>query len=751
MSTTLKHFGALLPGLAALALGCGGSDLVLPSEGTAAKIVVVSGNGQAGVVGAALVDSLIVRVTDSKDRPVQNQQVTFAPGDANSGQPVPASATTNADGRAGAKWVLGNVAGSQTMVAKPVGNGAPANLSVTFTATASSSLPAKLAKTAGDGQQAQAGTAVATPPAVKVTDANGNPVAGVGVTFQVTGGGGTVTPTTPVATSASGIAAATSWTLGAAAGPNQLTASVTASGVTGNPAVFSATGVVGGANKLVFTVQPVNAAVGAPITPAVQVQVQDASGNPVTTATNPITVALGTNPTGAALGGTTTVNAVNGTATFSTLTVDRPGTGYTLTALSSGLSTATSAAFSVVAASSTTTIMGISPGSTVVGQSYTVSFAVAAAPPASGTPTGTVTVSDGTGTAPCTGSAPNGNCSLTSTTAGTKSIVATYAGDANFAGSASAPQTHTVNKANTTTTVVSSNSQSNAGDPVFFTATVTAVLPGDGTPGGTVQFKIDGSDFGGPIPLSGGSAQSQSTSLLTPGSHNVGARYSGSTDFQNSNGQITQTVNGVFSTSTALGSSAPTSVFGQSVTLTATVTSLLTPNGNVAFFTGSTCGSGTSLGTQSLSSAGAGTATASVNVSSLTVGVSQPLVACYQGNGTFGASQGGTTQTVNQAATTTQITNDLSAPTTSATPITVNYSVTVNAPGSGTPTGSVTVALDAVGGGENCTGSVAGDGTGSCTIPAPINPGSRTVTATYSGDSSFAASTSSSVPHTVTP
>src|SRR4029077_7829001 len=278
-------------------------------------------------------DSLVVRVTDSKDRPVQTQQVTFTAGDANSGQPVPPTSTTNADGRAGVKWVLGAGAGPQTMGAKPNGTGAPANLSVTFTATASSAIPVKMVKVAGDGQTATAGTAVATAPAVKLTDATGNPVVGVGVTFQVTGGGGTVVPTTPVATNASGIAAATSWTLGATAGANQLTAGVTAPGVTGNPAIFSATGVVGGANRLVFTVQPVNAAVGAPITPAVRVQVQDRSGTPVTPATNPITVALGTNPTGAALGGTTTVNAVSWTATFSTLSVDRPGARYTFTAL----------------------------------------------------------------------------------------------------------------------------------------------------------------------------------------------------------------------------------------------------------------------------------------------------------------------------------------------------------------------------------------------------------------------------------
>src|SRR5437773_6332408 len=53
---------------------------------------------------------------------------------------------------------------------------------------------------------------------------------------------------------------------------------------------------VGAAAKLVFAVQPSNAAAGAGITPAMQVAVQDAQGNIVTTATTSITVAIGTNP-----------------------------------------------------------------------------------------------------------------------------------------------------------------------------------------------------------------------------------------------------------------------------------------------------------------------------------------------------------------------------------------------------------------------------------------------------------------------
>jgi VCBS repeat-containing protein len=208
-------------------------------------------------------------------------------------------------------------------------------------------VPAKLEKVAGDQQTAAAGTNVTTPPSVKVSDASGNPVKDVAVTFRATGGGGAVAPATPVPTDASGVAALSSWTLGSTPGPNQVTASIAASNVSGNPAVFAATGIVGNGNKLVFVVQPSNTSVRQPITPPVQVQVQDAAGNPVTTAADKITVALGTNPGGATLSGTTSVNAVSGTATFSNLTLNKGGNGYTLTALGSGLVSATSAPFNV--------------------------------------------------------------------------------------------------------------------------------------------------------------------------------------------------------------------------------------------------------------------------------------------------------------------------------------------------------------------------------------------------------------------
>ncbi|HEX5385794.1 MAG TPA: Ig-like domain repeat protein [Gemmatimonadales bacterium] len=821
--------------LALAATACGGNDLTLPAESVAAKIVVLGGDKQSGTVGGVLGDSIAVRVTDSKDRPVQNQKVSFTPG-ANSGTVVPPSPSTDANGRAAAAWLLGDVAGAQTVVAKPTGNGAPANLSATFTATAAASPPARVAKSAGDGQTANAGSEVAVPPAVKVTDANDNPVAGVAVTFAVTGGGGSVAPITPVKTNANGVASATSWRLGVIAGRNTLTATAAGTGPQGNPATFIATGTIGISNKLVFVVQPSNATVGAAITPAVKVQVQDAAGNVVTGASNQITVALGSNATGASLGGTTTVSAVNGTATFANLTVNRPGTGYTLTALASGLVSAESNAFNV-AGGSTTTNVTVPAGATVVGQAYTVSFSVNPVPPASGTPTGSVTVSDGAG-ATCQASAPSGSCSLLSTTAGVKTVTASYSGDgtfspsisagaahqvnqattttviasdtpdpsvfgqsitvsytltvngpgsgdpagnvvvalqgaggctgtvaagqcsfvptavvasanltaayqgsADFAGSTSSPRTHTVSAASTTTMVTTSKTPSDFGESVTFTATVAAAAPGAGTPTGNVQFQIDGSNSGSPVALSSGKA-TLTTSTLAPGTHTVSASYAGTASFKSSSGSLTggQTV-GAAGTNTSVSSSNASSVFGEGVTFTATVSgSGGTPGGTVTFKDNATCASGTgTIASASLN--GAGTASSGA-IGTLSVGA-HTIRACYAGSGSFGPSEGTTAQLVGQASTTTTITGFSPEPSTVGSAVTVTFTVVVNAPGAGTPTGTVNVSTD---GTESCSASVQ---IGQCDITFTAS-GTRQVTATYAGDGNFSTSAATE-PHLVTP
>src|SRR3989441_542444 len=194
-----------------------------------------------------------------------------------------------------------------------------------------------------------AGAAITPAVQVAVQDAQDRKGAAAGTSVDLAGGRntkkGTLSGTTTVA-AVSGVATFSTLSLNGAATGYTLTAAAT--GLTGaTSSVFNIS--VGAAAKLVFTVQPSNAAAGAAITPAVQVAVQDAQGNIVTTATTSITVAIGTNPASGTLSGTTTVAAVNGVATFSNLSIDKAGTGYTLTVSATGLTGATSSAFNVVA------------------------------------------------------------------------------------------------------------------------------------------------------------------------------------------------------------------------------------------------------------------------------------------------------------------------------------------------------------------------------------------------------------------
>ena len=92
----------------------------------------------------------------------------------------------------------------------------------------------------------------------------------------------------------------------------------------------------------------------------------------------------------------------------------------------------------------------------------------------------------------------------------------------------------------TTTRVQPSNSPSTYGQAVSFFVTVSAA--GDITPTGSVQFVIDGTNFGAPVPLVSGSATSGSTFTLTAGSHLVSAVYQPSSGFEASSSTFDQVV-----------------------------------------------------------------------------------------------------------------------------------------------------------------------------------------------------------------
>ena len=105
------------------------------------------------------------------------------------------------------------------------------------------------------------------------------------------------------------------------------------------------------ATRLVYAVQPRNTLPLFTIRPPVQVAAVDTAGNAVTSFTGFVTIAIGKNGgllLPGTLSGTKTVAAVNGSATFSDLSIDQPGTGYTLVVTSSSLTGAESASFNVL-------------------------------------------------------------------------------------------------------------------------------------------------------------------------------------------------------------------------------------------------------------------------------------------------------------------------------------------------------------------------------------------------------------------
>ena len=214
-----------------------GSPLTFTATGTsgaAGNIAIVSGNGQTAIAGSVVATAPSVRVTDTNGNAVAGATVTFTVA-SGGGSVTGGTATTNSSGVATVgSWTLGTTAGPNTLGAT---SGSLA--AVTFTATGTVGAAASITIDAGNNQNATAGTIVAIPPSVKVTDTNGNVVTGAGVTFAVASGGGSITGAAAT-TNASGIASVGSWTLGATAGANTLTASL--NGVAGQSVTFSANG-----------------------------------------------------------------------------------------------------------------------------------------------------------------------------------------------------------------------------------------------------------------------------------------------------------------------------------------------------------------------------------------------------------------------------------------------------------------------------------------------------------------------------
>ena len=235
---------ALLSLLSATLAACGGSSTAPADTGPtgptgqvtrAAAIQILSGNVQSGIVGAELGAPLVVRVVDAAGSAIPGQVVNFRVVEGG-GTTFAGTAITNASGSAQERWTLGATAGPQRLEARAVdGVTGAAIVFAFFEATARPGAPVQVSVVSGSGQAATMGTLLPVPLVAKVSDAHGNGVPGVAVSFVVTAGSGTLVPSS-VTTDASG-QGSTAWALGPEAG--QQACEARTAGLA--PALFDAT------------------------------------------------------------------------------------------------------------------------------------------------------------------------------------------------------------------------------------------------------------------------------------------------------------------------------------------------------------------------------------------------------------------------------------------------------------------------------------------------------------------------------
>ena len=312
--------------LAALTTACGG-DVTLPDEGEAANLEIVDGDEQVGAAGAPLAKQVLVRVTDTQDRPVANQEVAFVI-ESGGGSVTPGTVATNSTGHAAADWTLGPAAGDQRVRARTPRGGSSELLEVTFSATAVAGSGSVLVEVAGDEQTGPVNSALADSLVVQATDALGNPVPNVEVTWSVSGGG-SISPVT-VLTGTDGLAAAER-VLGPGSGAQSAQAAV--DGFAGSPVTFTHTAVPAVPTVLVKVSGDGQSAPGGFEVPNdLVVRLEDANGNGI--GGRPITWVV---PAGS--GSVDPVNAttdVNGFAT-TRWTLPAPVGTYSVNAVFSGL------------------------------------------------------------------------------------------------------------------------------------------------------------------------------------------------------------------------------------------------------------------------------------------------------------------------------------------------------------------------------------------------------------------------------
>ncbi|MCZ8205863.1 Ig-like domain-containing protein [Gemmatimonas sp.] len=323
------------------------------TAGTAAGISAQTSTSITGTVGALVTPVPSIRVVDANGNPVAGANVTFT---ASTGSTVVGGTrTTNLQGVASPDgWQLGSTAATYTLSAA-VGSLPP----VVFSAVARPGAATSMVALAGNNQSATVGRTLPIDPAVRITDALGNPVSGIEVVFDVIDGGGSAVARRQT-TDANGTATVGAWTLGETPGTNTLRA--TASGITVQPVLFTAQATPGAPASLSISAGNNQTGVAGSLLPvAPSVVVRDNRGNPVSGVTVTFTASTGV------LTGASAVSNAAGQATLGSWRLGNTAGVQTLTASINNVPSVTFTA---------TATAGVAANVVVVGDSVAPNFPV---------------------------------------------------------------------------------------------------------------------------------------------------------------------------------------------------------------------------------------------------------------------------------------------------------------------------------------------------------------------------------------
>ena len=192
-----------------------------PSPPIQTKLVRISGDDQEGLPGKPLANPFVVQVLDEDGDPFEGATVKFSVL-LGGGSLSAATPTTDADGQAESILTLGTTLGTNKVQVNV--EGISQVLVFSAEATTTPSVVTVLSIISGDNQTGVTGEALANPFVVEARDGNGTPLEGVGVTFAVSTGGGSLSDTS-VETNTDGVAQSI-LTLGSDPGTNTVEVSV---------------------------------------------------------------------------------------------------------------------------------------------------------------------------------------------------------------------------------------------------------------------------------------------------------------------------------------------------------------------------------------------------------------------------------------------------------------------------------------------------------------------------------------------